>query len=611
VILTRLYELATRPGETILDDPAFENTPVPYVVVVDHEGGYLGVEERRGTIITPSKKKDAPPKEVVDKGVVISVPRAHGNAASQGFARYFADTLPRVLPVTDDDKSKRSRDTFWEQLTRAARETDDPAVKSVATFGKRLAEDAALAGQVKADVEAREPDPGDRCTFAWHPDLGTTILDPIKRRRVRDWFSSLLLGLTAGKQEAGPVGLCQITGTFGPLPTSHPLKLQGVPGGMSVGVSLVSFDKPAFQHYGLDGAANAAIGYAATDAYSRALVALMQNRVAGNKTTCIRVGGTVFLFWTREPADTGFMSRIENPMAAAVEQSSTEEVAAEFGSIAVGKKSSLDPDGNQFYVLALSGNAARAVVRDYLERPLYRVKECIDTWFDDLRIADTSKEFQGQPNDRFPLWLLANATALEADRVAPDTHTRLMQSALTGGSLPDSILVACLNRLRAEGSDGFRVTRMGLLKLCLKRKGIFVNETLDPNERHPAYVYGRLMEVFAQIQYAALGDVNANVVDKFYGTFSVAPAYVYGRLVANAQNHLRKLRGEKPGPHFVLEQRLTDILKLLPAAPPPIQFSLQDQGRFALGYYHEKAKRFDEIAGRKAEKAARAEALAE
>ena len=109
--------------------------------------------------------------------------------------------------------------------------------------------------------------------------------------------------------------------------------------------------------------------------------------------------------------------------------------------------------------------------------------------------------------------------------------------------------------------------------------------------------------MFAQIQYAALGDVNANVVDKFYGTFSAAPGMVFGRLVANAQNHLRKLRGDKPAAFAALEQRLADILKVLPPVPPPAQLSLRDQGLFALGYYHEKARRFEQIADNKADKA--------
>ena len=149
---------------------------------------------------------------------------------------------------------------------------------------------------------------------------------------------------------------------------------------------------------------------------------------------------------------------------------------------------------------------------------------------------------------------------------------------------------------------------MALIKLILTRRNISVSEQLDPDERHPAYVYGRLLAVFEQIQYAALGDVNANVVDKFYGTLSAAPALVFGRLAANSQNHLRKIRGEKPGAYVLLDRQLSEVSGLLGASPPPVQFSLQDQGRFALGYYHEKAKRFEGIAERKAEKAAKAEA---
>ena len=135
-----------------------------------------------------------------------------------------------------------------------------------------------------------------------------------------------------------------------------------------------------------------------------------------------------------------------------------------------------------------------------------------------------------------------------------------------------------------------------------------MSETLNADECHRAYLCGRLLAVFEQIQYAALGDINANVVDRFYGTFSAAPALVFARLVSNAQNHLRKLRRDKPGAFVGNDRRLGEVLKLLGTAPPPTQFSLQDQGRFALGYYHERAKRFEEIAERKAEKAAKAEA---
>ena len=582
--MNRLYELAAR--ENLLADPAFEEQAVPFVVQVGAGGTFLGIDGERPR---PPKKGET---RVERK---LSIPRPHGSAASQGFARYFADTLARVLPVVFEaknaDKEGRSRKTFWEQIDTAADATNDDALRAIQAFGRQR-EDEAVAESVRQAVEAKGATGAERVTFAYSPDSGPTILD---RKAVRDWYATFFRQFTDAKQVGGPVGFCTITGRVGPLPTSHAMALSGVPGGLPTGVKIVSFDKPAFQHYGLDGAANAAIGYEAADGYARGFQWLR-----GRREHHFVVGGTLFLFWTRLPVDLGDMN--------ALGQADPDQVKKLLEGVGAGKDRAAVEDANDFYLLAVSGNSARVVVRDYLECRLEQVRENIRRWFADLRIADTSKEYGGRPNAAFPLWLLANATALEADRVAPDTHTRLMSAALTGGSLPDSLMLAAVGRLRAEGNDAFRAARMGLIKLCLTRKGVTVTETLNADERHPAYVYGRLLEVFAQIQYAALGDVNANVVDKFYGTFSAAPAMVFGRLVANAQNHLRKVRGEKPGAATALEQRLTEIRQLLTAAPPPPQFSLQDQGRFALGYYHEKARRFEQIAERKAEKTAKAKA---
>ena len=188
------------------------------------------------------------------------------------------------------------------------------------------------------------------------------------------------------------------------------------------------------------------------------------------------------------------------------------------------------------------------------------------------------------------------------EQVAPDTPSRLVHAAIYGGPISDSILMACLRRLRAEGSAGFRTPRMALIKLTLLRRNIPVTETLNPDDNHPAYVCGRLMAVFEQIQYAALGDVNANVTDKFFGSFSAAPAMILGRLQIGARQHLRKIRGEKPGFAYTLDKLLTEVSSQL-VSPPKGKLSLHDQARFALGYYHQKARRFEEIAERQAAKA--------
>jgi CRISPR-associated protein Csd1 len=599
MILQRLYELAQR--EKLLDDPAFEELPVPYVVMVGDDGQYLGFTSIRGTVTIPAKKKDAPPKTVPDKGKLLKVPRAHGSPANQGFARFFVDTLPRVLPLIVEEKDQKkadaSRKSFWEQIDTAADGCDDPALKALHAFGRRFEE---FTARIRTDVEKEDPVLTDRVTFAYRGSDGPTVLelDP-----VRKWYSTLFAKLNANKQSDGQTGVCQVTCTVGPIPTSHPTKLQGVPGGMSVGVSLISFDKAAFGHYGFDGAENAALGYAATDGYLRALDALLKNnlpsvKARGGKSKLV-VGGTAFLYWTKEPIRFDVMNLVDDP--------AEEPMRQLLDSVRGGKNRADTLDATPFYMLALSGNSARAIVRGYLETTLGEAKANVLKWFKHLRIADSGKDFAGAVNDRFPLWQLTLATAFDSAAVAPETGERLLTAALTGGPVPVSLLTLCLRRLIAEGSDAFRANRMALIKLILTRREIKVSEQLDPDEHHPAYVYGRLLAVFEQIQYAALGDVNANVVDKFYGTMSSAPGMVVGRLQDNARNHLRKIRGDKPGTGINLEKRLMEVLGLLGATPPPSQLSLQDQGRFALGYYHEKAKRFEAAAERKAENAAKAE----
>jgi CRISPR-associated protein Csd1 len=448
--------------------------------------------------------------------------------------------------------------------------------------------DKRLAERVTSDLKNVPFGPSDRCTFAWHPDQGKTILE---RPGVRDWFASRFNSVVAEKQQAGPQGLCQITGQTGPIPTTHAIKLGGIPGGLPTGVSIVSYDKAAFESYGLDGTANAGIGFTAADGYLKALTGLIQNKLKGNPRTSLRVGDLLFLFWTREPTDTSFMGLLD---------ASPADVEHLFESLHKGADSHTVADPNVFYLLGLSGNSARAIVRDYLEAPLPRAKSNLRQWFEDLRIADLSKDGAGKPRSGFPLWQLVQATALDSDQVAPDTPVRLVSAALKGGPVCESLLIACLRRLRAEGSEGFRPARLALIKLILLRREVPVTETLDSDEQHPAYLYGRLLAVFEQIQYAALGDVNANVVDKFYGTFSAAPALVFSRLYANSQNHLRKIKTEKPGAFVSLDRLLTEVSRALPAKPPREHLSLQDQGRFALGYYHQRAKRFEEIADRKA-----------
>lgn len=107
------------------------------------------------------------------------------------------------------------------------------------------------------------------------------------------------------------------------------------------------------------------------------------------------------------------------------------------------------------------------------------------------------------------------------------------------------------------------------------------------NPEHPATAYqcGRLLAVFAALQRAALGDVGAGVVQRYYPSFSQMPGLVLGRLVANARNHLGKLEG---GLAFWYEQQLAEIMQRIGDSAPRT-LDLEGQGLFALGYYQQLA----------------------
>jgi CRISPR-associated protein Csd1 len=597
MIIKRLHDLAER--ENLLADPAFELLPVPYVIELGDDGMLLGegISERRETLVIPAKKKGGVPKQKRGPGRTIAVPRPHGSPASQGFARFFTDTVSRVIPMTYDlatakaaqrtaevAKRERSRATFWSQIGKAADETGDPALRAVQSFGRRLVDEPEFAARFERTLAERGAAANDRCTFAYGPDNGRTLID---RGSVRSWYRSHYNAYTGSKQEAGPTGICQVTGKVGPIPTAHPIKFQ-IPGWTSMPVALVSYDKTAFESFGLKGTANAAVGYTSADAYGAALNALVQKQPPWGGRSNLRVGDSLFLFWTREPADTDFMESFEAPTA--------ERIAKLLRTAEAGSPNGLSGDVNDFYCLALSNNAARVIVRAYLEETIPKARTNLAAWFRDLRIASTRE--LGQPVATFPLWTLAASMA--APKAGNQTDwtrvnelvPRLLESALKDSPLPDSVLATCLQRIRVEGSTGFRPQRMALMKLSLLRREIFMSECLDPMQQNPAYVCGELLALFEQIQRAALGKLKANVVDKYYGGFSAAPLTALGTLFQNAQNHLRSLRSENPRHAAGLDKRLALTVNRLKDVPEG-QLSLADQARFALGYYHAKAARIE------------------
>ena len=607
MILQRLYELADR--EKLLEDPSFVNKEVACRIDIDDSGNYLGIQDLRQSIEKPAKGK-TPAKVIKSGGKLLPVPVRPVVRDSEGKwkttdpaasgkekpAVFLVDTVARVLPVNrllDEDKREKfasQRTTFWRFMQYVIVDLKNDALKPIALFANKLLESTDLEERICQDLESLGLASTVLCTLALHSDMGKCLGE---RTEIISWWRDFFGGDFATQQAGGRQGMCQVTGRMSGISQSVKTKIKGlVPIGCRADAYLVTGLDSA-DSYDLVGAEASMVSPEAIDGFTRALNALIGNDLPSQRTS-YRLNGIMFLFWTREKHDHSMMTLFDPE---------PEQVRFLLESPSRGVQSS-QASSDAFYVLTLGGNSARVVVRDYMETTVDQIHASLSAWFRELTIADLSKDGNGYPSSRVPLWMLANSTAMDSDGVAPDTPARLLKAAIQHAPIADSILNACLRRLRAEGAKGFYLARMSLIKLYLLRKGLPVTETLDQGENHPAYIYGRLLSIFEQIQYDALGDVNANIVDKFYSTFSASPGLVFSRLFANAQNHLRKLKGERPGAAVNNEKLLSEVVAMLHANPPSMRLSLQDQGRFAIGYYHQRAKRFQDIAENKAKKAA-------
>ncbi|GHU19113.1 hypothetical protein FACS1894163_11710 [Spirochaetia bacterium] len=112
---------------------------------------------------------------------------------------------------------------------------------------------------------------------------------------------------------------------------------------------------------------------------------------------------------------------------------------------------------------------------------------------------------------------------------------------------------------------------------------------LDNGNLKPAYVCGQIFAVLVDIQKAAFGkDLNAGIRERFFSFTATTPAAAFGRLMRLSQNHLTKIKTEKPKLSGYFDKRLQEICAKIDGHTFPAQLTLEEQGQFALGYYHKK-----------------------
>jgi len=299
------------------------------------------------------------------------------------------------------------------------------------------------------------------------------------------------------------------------------------------------------------------------------------------------------IYWTKEEESIDELDLLDNPDSG--------QVTNLIDSVANAKvKGSKYIKTNQFYSCTLSGAAARIAIRDWIEISLEDYRKNIALWFQEIAI-------RAYGETRYtPLYTLAKAghnTKSSNDPTNARIATQLWDAALRNSVPPLWILTAVLKRIRfvensEDGQSKETITpeRAALIRFILNRNtkkgGTMIKEQNDPNDKNPALICGKIFAVMESIQRAAQGkDLNAGIRERFFTSASTNPATAFGRLMKLTQNHISKLKHEKPGLAVWLDRQLQELCSQL--VEFPVLFSLEEQGQFALGYYHQKQQDYD------------------
>lgn len=383
--------------------------------------------------------------------------------------------------------------------------------------------------------------------------------------------------------------VCLITGEVGEVERLH-TAIKGVWGAQTSGANIVSFNAAAYQSHGKEQGANAPVSPAAAFAYTTALNALL----ARDSRQRMQVGDASTVFWAEEE------DSLEDSFALLFgvtddPDAHTDAVRALYDSLSSGVFST-DKKQRRFFVLGIAPNAARLAVRFWHVGTVEDAAHQIAQWFDDLAVVRAEYD-----PPYLSLFRLLSSLALQgkADHIPPRLGGDLLRTVLAGTPLPATLLNAAVQRCRAEQKVSY--ARAALIKACLNRsirqhqpqsEEVFT-VMLDPTNTHPAYRLGRLFAVLEKIQEEASDSkLNRTIRDCYYGAASSSPASVVPTLIKLAGHHISKLNDRGKGMLYRAFQDHTpndyigEILNGV--ADMPTHLMLADQGRFALGYYHQR-----------------------
>ncbi|WHZ24973.1 MAG: CRISPR-associated protein, Csd1 family [Nitrospira sp.] len=557
-----------------LPPPGYEENAISFVVVLDLDGRLVNLEDwREGE----GKRKH---------GKAQFVPQSKDRTGKDSWKTAFLlwDHPRYVFGVPKDGEDRETSQSRLETFRRRIKQSfPDPSVDNGVNAVVRFYDRTDAFSQLHESALWPQVEEGNGNVSFRLRDSTELVCQSTK---VRETLAGEF------KMDSG-VGVrqCLISGHPETIERLHPAT--PIPDSKST-AKIHSFNLPAFNSYGKEQGANAPVGKRASFAYTSALNYLLGTRNRQNHKQYLRVGDASAVFW----ADRS--SALEDNCADIFDEPSKDDPdlnARAIKALYEAPRHGVAPikdNQTRFYVLGLGPNAARIAIRFWHVGTVAELAKNILKHFDDLAIVRPSFE---KPHLSLFRLLLATAAQGKRENIPPNLGGEVMRAILECLPYPVTLLQGAVRRIRAEQEVSY--PRAAIVKACLNRiRQIHEKEltmSLDEDNTDVAYLLGRLFFVLEEAQWAAHSTktnpgTNSTIRDRFYGAASATPITVFPQLLRLYPHHISKAaKSGRKGIAVCLEKLVDGITTKLPAKNPfPSYMAVSEQGRFAVGYYHQR-----------------------
>lgn len=658
MLLQALYGFAkntkTKHGETLLEALEFNARYISWLIDIKGDGEFLGfiplMSEEVPGLMFEKLPRTLEPKDtgavaeflVEDVSTIFGLgetpERRMKDKAQEKHAHYWN----RIEEAAKDLNHSGLRSILmWKQAVLQKGHPLNPSYEPYRKPGSH--------SPVKEQWIAITPT-GDKMPIYFRPNLSidaTFRVDGdviVRNPALLDWWTKSVNSWLSAREKAcwaahGHHRVCVLSGdTDAPISNSHLPKIKG-PIFQSFGATLASSEAASFHSYNLSqqekqipgtrtgpDASFTNISVRAAIAYCSALNYLLEN---DDYRTFL--GPIAVCAWdkTNELPDAPRQFRLL--LSKARPEMVNSFLRAPFSGI---RREVLHVD--RLYTVALIGNAGRVVVLHWLDQTIEEATDHFKTWWNDLQITQYYQmRKDANDNDNYPspfaIPSLARTTLRKTkgqkdEKLVGSRIVQLYRAALEGTSLPITILKPILDEFHSalvkndekNPTHPYSQSRFALIKLILIRNGKedFMPEYQLADTNDASYNLGCLLSILEALQKRSMrvgkagsergpGKPNAGIIERYYGQASTAPALVFPYLLSLSRHHLSKLskgNDKDKKAAWAIEQSMITICKKFTASPEeaggppkfPRLLDLERQGRFALGFYQQKAHDADQ-----------------